>query len=92
MIREEVLHLIAQGEGQCLEFKRSLAELGDAVATIAAFANAEGSTLLFGVRADGTVIGVTLGTNTREQVVNTIVDNTDPPLYLQVEYDEPFKS
>ena len=60
--------------------------------TIAAFANAESGTLLFGVRADGTVIGVTLGANTREQVVNIIVDNTDPPLYPRVEYDEPFKS
>ena len=42
--------------------------------------------MLFGVRSDGTLIGVTLGANTREQVVNTIVDNTDPPLYPQVEY------
>jgi len=92
MIRDELLHLIAQGEGQRLEFKRSLAELEDGVCTIAAFANAEGGTLLFGVRADGAVIGVTLGANTCEQVVNTIVDNTDPPLYPQVEYNEPFKS
>jgi ATP-dependent DNA helicase RecG len=37
------------------------------------------------VRNDGSVIGVDLGVNTREQVVNTIVDNTDPPLYPQVE-------
>ncbi|MGA9347186.1 MAG: ATP-binding protein [Anaerolineae bacterium] len=92
MTRDELLHLIAQGEGQRLEFKRSLAELEDAVGTTAAFANAEGDTLLFGVRADGTLIGVSLGANTREQVVNIIVDNTDPPLYPQVEYDEPFKS
>ncbi len=41
MTREELLHLIAQGEGQRLEFKRSLAELEDSVCTIAAFANAE---------------------------------------------------
>jgi ATP-dependent DNA helicase RecG len=86
MIRDELRHLIAQGEGQRLEFRRSLADLEDGVCTIAAFANAEGGTLLFGVRADGTVSGVTLGANTREQVVNTIVDNTDPPLYPQVEY------
>ena len=88
MTPDELLHLIAQGEGQRLEFKRSLAELEDAVGTIVAFANAEGGTLLFGVRADGTVIGVTLGANTRERVVNVIVDNTDPPLYPQVEYLE----
>jgi ATP-dependent DNA helicase RecG len=84
--QDELLHLITQGEGQRLEFKQSLAELEDGVCTIAAFANAEGGTLLFGVRADGTVVGVTLGANTRERVVNTIVDNTDPPLYPQVEY------
>jgi len=92
MTRDELLHLIAQGEGHRLEFKRSLAELEDAVCAIAAFANAEGGTLLFGVRVDGTVIGVSLGANTHEQVVNTIVDNTDPPLCPQVEYDEPFTS
>jgi ATP-dependent DNA helicase RecG len=92
MTRDELLHLIAQGEGQRLKFKQSLAELEDGVCTVTAFANAEGGVLLFGVRADGTVIGVTLGANTREQVVNIIVDNTDPPLYPQVEYDEPFKS
>jgi len=45
MTRGDLLHLIAQGEGQHLEFKRSLAELEDAVGTIAAFANAEGGTL-----------------------------------------------
>ena len=85
MNTEEVRRLIAQGEGPRLEFKRSLAALRDGVCAIAAFANADGGTLLFGVRDDGSVIGVDLGANTREQVVNTIVDNTDPPLYPQVE-------
>ncbi len=74
------------GEGQRLECKRSLAELEDGVGSVVAFANAEGGTLLFGVRGNGTIVGVTLGANTRERVVNTIVDNTDPPLYPQVEY------
>lgn len=82
---DEVRRLIAQGEGPRLEFKRSLAALRDGVRTIAAFANADGGTLLFGIRDDGSVIGVTLGANTRERVVNAIVDNTDPPLYPQVE-------
>jgi len=35
MTQDELLHLIAQGEGQRLEFKRSLAELEDSVCTIA---------------------------------------------------------
>jgi predicted HTH transcriptional regulator len=68
MTRDRLLHLIAQGEGQRLEFKRSLAELEDSVCSVAAFANAEGGTLLFGVRADGTVIGVTLTTGKYAQL------------------------
>lgn len=47
MIRDELLRLIAHGEGPRLEFKRSLAELDDTVRTITTFANAEGGTLLF---------------------------------------------
>jgi len=53
MTIEELEALIAQGEGQQLEFKRSLAELETAVRTLAAFANTEGGTVLFGVRQSG---------------------------------------
>lgn len=49
MNAEEVQRLIAQGEGPRLEFKRSLAALRDGVRTIAAFANADGGTLLQGL-------------------------------------------
>ena len=45
MTRDELLRLIAQGDGQRLDFKRSLAELEDGVCTIAAFANTEGGTI-----------------------------------------------
>jgi predicted HTH transcriptional regulator len=55
MTRDDLLRLIAQGEGPHLEFKRSLAELEDGVRTVAAFADADGGTLLFGVRPDGAV-------------------------------------
>jgi ATP-dependent DNA helicase RecG len=85
MNAQEAERLIAQGEGPRVEFKRSLTALRDGVCTIAAFANTDGGTLLFGVRDDGSMIGVDLGANTRERVVNTMVDNTDPPLYPQVE-------
>jgi len=83
---EEVRALIAQGEGQKLEFKRSLAELERGVRTVAAFANTEGGHLLFGVRDSGEIIGMTVGRTTRERVVNMIRDNTDPVIYPSVEY------
>jgi ATP-dependent DNA helicase RecG len=85
---EEVRTLISQGEGQRLELKRSLAELERGVQTAATFANTEGGHLLFGVRDSGEIIGVTVGQTTRERVVNTIRDNTDPVIYPSVEYVE----
>jgi predicted HTH transcriptional regulator len=46
MTRDDLLRLIAQGEGPRLELKRSLAELEDGVRTIVAFANADGGVIL----------------------------------------------
>ena len=83
---EEVLAFIAQGEGQRVEFKRSLAELERGVQTVAALANTEGGHLLFGVRDDGEIVGITIGRTTRERVVNMVRDNTDPVVYPSVEY------
>jgi len=85
---EEVRILIAQGEGQRLEFKRSLAELETGARAAGAMANTDGGHVLFGVRDDGTVLGVEIGTQTKEQVVRAVTDNTDPTLYPSVEYVE----
>jgi len=46
MDADDILQLASQGEGQRLEFKRSLAELGTATRTVAAFANTDGGVLL----------------------------------------------
>nr|HID13292.1 hypothetical protein [Anaerolineae bacterium] len=86
MTPEEVLALIAQGEGQRVEFKRSLAELETGARAAAAMANTDGGHVLFGVRKDGTILGVQIGAETRERVVQAITDNTDPTLYPSVEY------
>lgn len=77
--------LIAQGEGQTIEFKKSTGQLRRAVETVAAFANTDGGRVLIGVRKDRTVEGVQIGANTREQVVNAITTNTDPVIYPSVE-------
>jgi very-short-patch-repair endonuclease len=69
VIPTEIETLIAQGEGERLEFKQTLRwdvvqgapnkKLEDvAVKTIAAFANRAGGTLLIGVRDDGTATGL----------------------------------
>ncbi|MBM3136253.1 MAG: ATP-binding protein, partial [Chloroflexi bacterium] len=85
MTPEEVRILISQGEGQRLELKRSLAELEAGVRAAGAMANTNGGHVLFGVRDDGTILGVQIGAQTREQVVRAVTDNTDPTLYPSVE-------
>jgi len=86
MTPEELQILIAQGEGQRLEFKRSLAELETGARALAAMANSDGGHVLFGVRDDGAISGVEIGAQTRERVVQAITDNTDPTLYPSVEH------
>ncbi len=55
MTLKEIRALISHGEGQRLEFKRSLAELERGVRAVAAFANTGGGHLLFGVRDSGEI-------------------------------------
>ena len=74
MTTEEILALIAQGEGQGIEFKRSLAELETGVRTVAAMANTDGGHVLLGMGREGAVVGVEIGANTEERVVQAIGD------------------
>ncbi len=49
--------LVAQGESETLEFKRSTAELRRAGETLCAFLNGEGGQVLIGVGPDGKIVG-----------------------------------
>lgn len=49
--------LIARGESETLEFKRSTAELRRAGETLCAFLNGEGGQVLIGVKPDGKIVG-----------------------------------
>ena len=86
MTAEELLALIAQGEGETLEFKRSVAELDKVTETAAAFANTRGGIVLIGVNPAGRIKGVEVGQTTRERIANRITSNTDPRLYPSVEF------
>jgi ATP-dependent DNA helicase RecG len=76
LIPEEIRTLISQGEGQRLELKRSLAELETGVRAAAAMANTDGGHVLFGARDDGTILGVQIGAQTKERVVQAITDTS----------------
>ncbi|MDI6793616.1 MAG: putative DNA binding domain-containing protein [bacterium] len=57
MTKAELLTLIKQGEGQRLEFKKSVAELDRVIHTLAAFANtnSDGGHVLIGVGDKGKI-------------------------------------
>ena len=83
---DDLSALIAAGEGETLEFKRSVAELDQVVETVAAFANTRGGIVLIGVGPNGGVLGVDLGQVTGERIAGRITGNTDPTVYPSIEY------
>jgi predicted HTH transcriptional regulator len=54
----ELYKLVAEGEGQQLEFKHKIAHPEKVVREMIAFANSEGGTILVGVDDDGQLVGV----------------------------------
>jgi len=64
--------LIAQGESETLEFKRTVGEIKQAIQTVAALANTRGGRVIIGVNNDGRIIGVDPSQNTIDDVANQI--------------------
>lgn len=82
MTHQELLDLIAAGEGPEVEFQRSLGrEFGT---ELCAFANGDGGTILLGVSSSGEVVGVGNHRRTRVKVL-TIARSGDPSIVVEVE-------
>jgi len=78
MTKEELVKLIAQGENEQLEFKKSF----DAKALIAinALANTQGGIVLVGIIDTGAICGVSLTTETLQNWINEIKQKTEPSI------------
>jgi predicted HTH transcriptional regulator len=53
-----IKHLIAEGEGQQLDFKYYISNAAKIAKTLVAFANSKGGRLLIGVKDNGNIIGI----------------------------------
>jgi ATP-dependent DNA helicase RecG len=82
---DDILSLIAKGESETLEFKKSTASLREAIETICSFANHRGGQLLFGVEDNCNIIGQQVADDTLKNIANSIKLNTEPKLYPQIE-------
>ncbi len=82
---EDIGLLIATGETARIEFKKSLADWRKIVETVAAMATIGGGIVLVGVRPDGTPEGVEVGEGGLERIIQRVLDNTDPRVFVDVE-------
>ncbi|MBI2913980.1 MAG: ATP-binding protein [Chloroflexi bacterium] len=80
MLRDEFDEILKGLESQTVEFKTSPAEQSAGIQTMVAFANSQGGKVFFGVKDDGTVVGVDMGKNTLENLSTAIRDHTYPSL------------
>ena len=87
MNRKELLDLVAVGEDSTRQFKANVRNADSLASEMAAFANAEGGTLLLGVADDGTFPGLTRKDVSR---INQLISNAASqlirsPLVVQTE-------
>ena len=78
------LKLIGASESMKIEWKPSLSQINEIIESIAAFSNTNGGRLFVGVSKDGKVLGVQIGKDTLEKMVNQIAQNTDPKIHPKV--------
>jgi ATP-dependent DNA helicase RecG len=82
---QDLLNMIAAGEGQALEFKRDVSQRSDTAGELIAFANTTGGTLLVGVTDDGQIVGVSDSDAVMNALANISRDNCRPSLYPLIE-------
>jgi len=70
--------LVAKGESDRVEFKKSTAQLKGAGQTLCAFLNAEGGHVIFGVTDSGKVVGQEVSDKTRREIA-AMLDRFEPP-------------
>ncbi|MCD6311633.1 MAG: putative DNA binding domain-containing protein [Elusimicrobia bacterium] len=80
--------LIALGESEKLEFKKSGADSKAIIKTIVAFSNSRGGKIIIGVSSSGKLSGVKIGRDTVENLTNRILQNTDPKVHPRISMEK----
>ena len=84
MTPEQIAMLIASGESEVLECKATTGTRREATATVCAMLNQRGGHVLFGVTADGRIVGQQVSERTIEEV-NAEFRRIDPPAFPEIE-------
>ena len=84
MTLDEIINLVAQGESETLEFKKTTGERVEAAKTACAMLNRRGGVVLIGVTKEGNITGQQVGDSTIERVVEEL-RNIDPPVFPTID-------
>jgi ATP-dependent DNA helicase RecG len=84
---EKISALVKKSESSTLEYKSSTGQLKPAFATICAFLNGKGGTVLIGVKDKGQIVGQDVTDNTRLEIANGI-KKIEPTATIDVHYVE----
>lgn len=85
MTLQELEWLIAQGEGESLEFKETTGQRRDACETLCAFLNGRGGTVVFGVSRKGKLVGQLVADTTRRDLFE-VFDKFEPVADIETEW------
>ncbi len=80
---QNILSLIEQGDSQIVEFKTLFQK--EVIESVVAFANAKGGKNCIGVSDNRDILGVTLSSETIQNHINTIKQNTQPSIIVDIE-------
>jgi ATP-dependent DNA helicase RecG len=80
--------IISQGESETVEFKKSPGESKEIIKTISAFTNTKGGKIFIGISNSGKALGVEIGKDTVERLVNQITQNIDPKIHPHITTDK----
>lgn len=80
----EFKRLVARGESDRLEFKRTTGTRAEAAKTVCAMLNGVGGFVLFGVGDRGELLGQEIGQRTVEEITNELA-RIEPPAFPEIE-------
>ena len=80
---KELLHIIANGENETVEFKTSFQK--EVIESVVAFANSYGGKIFIGVDDRGKVLNIDTTNETVQNYINTIKQNTQPSIIVDMD-------
>jgi ATP-dependent DNA helicase RecG len=85
-MRPDLKKLLAKGESETLEYKRSTGELREAMQTLCAFANRAGGKVVIGVKPDGKPVGQQVSDQTLHEIA-VARERFEPPMDFECRGD-----